>query len=62
MDKHEPTAQYRAMQELRRSSAASPHKDSRTKRARTRAAAKRAAVRDSGSFALVGLLLRIRRT
>lgn len=50
--KNEPTALYRAMQELRRSSAASPH-DSRPKRARTRSAAKGRAIRDSdqrGSF------------
>lgn len=35
-----------AMRELRRSSAASPHKDSRTKRARTRSAAKNRAQKD----------------
>lgn len=34
------------VQELRRSSAAAKHSDGRTKRARTRAAAKRKAVRD----------------
>lgn len=53
MEKHEPTPQYRAMQELRKGSRTSPHKDSRTKRARTRAAAKGRAIRDSdqrGSF------------
>lgn len=49
--KNEPTALYRAMQDLRRSSAASPH-DSRPKRQRSRADAKRAAIRsqDGGSF------------
>lgn len=37
---------YRAMQEKRRSSAASPH-DNRPNRQRTRATAKKAAIRDS---------------
>ena len=41
---------YRAMQEKRRSNAARPH-DSRPKRERSRADAKRAAIRkDSGSY------------
>jgi hypothetical protein len=35
-----------AMRDLRRSSAASPHADSRTARARTRSAAKRRAMRE----------------
>jgi hypothetical protein len=37
---------YRAMQEKRRSSAASPHADRRTRRQRTRADAKRRAIRE----------------
>lgn len=37
---------YRAMQEKRRSSAASPHEDRRTKRARTRQADKSRAIRE----------------
>ena len=37
---------YRAMVELRRSSAASRHQDARTKRARTRSAAKSRALRE----------------
>lgn len=35
-----------AMRDLRRSSAASPHKDRRTRRVRTRSAARRAAMAD----------------
>lgn len=38
----------RAMQALRSSSAASPHEDRRTKRARTREASKRADIRNNG--------------
>jgi len=44
--KNEPTAQYRAMQELRKGSRTSPHADSRTQRARTRSAARNAAIRE----------------
>ena len=45
--KHEPTDQYRAMQELRKGSRTSPHADSRTQRARTRNAAKGRAINES---------------
>jgi hypothetical protein len=39
-------ALYRAMVGIRQSSAASPHKDSRTQRARTRSASKARAIRE----------------
>ena len=46
MKKNEPTEQYRAMFGKRLSNAATPHKDSRTKRARTRAGQKNRAMQD----------------
>ena len=52
MAKHEPTAQYRAMQELRKGSRTSPH-DTRPNRQRSRQDAKRAAMRDSGRGSLL---------
>ena len=44
--RHRNQAMYEAMQELRSSSAAQPHADSRTQRQRTRHASKQAAFRD----------------
>ena len=44
--KNEPTEQYRAMLGKRLSNAATPHRDSRTKRARTRAGQKTRALAD----------------
>jgi len=46
MDKAMHPEQVRRMQELRRSGAAGRHADRRAKRARTRGAAKRRALRD----------------
>jgi len=46
MKKSEPDSGYRVRQELRKGSRTSPHEDSRTKRARTRAGQKSRAMAD----------------
>jgi hypothetical protein len=47
MSTHRNEELAKAMRELRRSSAASPHADRRTRKARTRSASKGRAIRDS---------------